>query len=54
MNQNIESTMEEAGCPYFFDTKCHEEIYDDKFQTYCLDNFEQCDTYKLIERKNKS
>jgi hypothetical protein len=48
-----EFAYEDAGCPYFFDSKCSEKIYEDRFQQYCLRNFTECETYKQIERRKK-
>jgi len=53
MKQKLETELKNAGCPYFFDNRCHEEIYDLRFQEYCLDNFKQCETYKKIIKEEK-
>jgi hypothetical protein len=53
-NQNLETKFEDAHCPYFFDNRCKEEIYEFRFQTYCLNDFKNCETYQEIEVKNEN
>ena len=55
--QKLETELKDAGCPYFFDTKCSASMFinNTRFQEYCLDNFKECETYKnIIKREVKN
>jgi len=49
--QNIETELQDAGCPLFFSWDCKVKVTDHIFQTYCLENYKQCETYNHIEIK---